>query len=562
MAKQKATRPAYEPFFDGAQRALNASNPFEEPTLMSVRVLILQLWSVSAVRGPAVGAVLLAQATHQMYALELDVEPPSSMPEAERADRLHLFHCLVIMDWFSAGTIKRSYTIREEPLKHPYMFTRKRLRDRLATLEPPFTPHQWLKLELARLNRRGADRSAMSETDAYNATIEIQQELDDLYMSLPPEYDSELTSEKEVLDTASFHRLGVLVGISTQLISLHKRYYIQGWLDSNYRTSRDICFTSARRTCSLFRKVFSYNMPVHQIMKMDMAQVQATLEKRQKFTSRLWFMAHASVGASLLLQHHYALMEVHPSVAGPNADRVRSEIVEDLRITKRLLLALSSHSQIARSGVAVLTKPGMATGLKEDVSQSGGSGGPREYEDEVTRKRRANLAMDLHSITDIDTFTPRRVKRRSGNETQNSSQSDLKSCTSMAPPSNQSPKDGCGLHTLNTDTSSSTPQSSARNELAEMEALLQSTLSTDLYTGLPLAPEVSFQRQADRIGGTQPYLPSGLLGGPSSSFATALMNSLEGMGGASYGSAGNGYLPHSANQVLQPNGESHATSWF
>jgi hypothetical protein len=546
---------------------------------MSLRFLTLQLWSIFAIRGPSVGTVLMAQAVHQMYALELDVEPPASMPAAERADRLNLFHSLVIMDWFSAGTIKRSYYIREEPLKHPYMFSQKRLPDRLETLEPPLTPHQWLKLELARLNRRGADRSGMSETDAYNTTIEIQREFDDLYMSLPPEYDAELTREREVLDSASFHRLGIMVAMSTQLISLHKRYYIQGWLDPAYRTSRDICFTSARRICSLFRKVFSYNISVQEIMTMEISEVQAVLEKRQKLTSRLWFMAHASVGASLLLQHHYALMEAHPSAVGPNPDKVRIEIVEDLRVTKRLLQALSSRSQIAKSGVEVLTKPDTASQCFGDTNNKKES--PREEVDEVTRKRRANLAMDLQSITDIDTFSPRRVKRRSGHDYissgASSSQSNFK--TSMGPPSqhasplNAQPKTystpSPSVSTSNNTNNNGGSSANVRMEMAEMEALLQSALSTDLYTGLPLAPEVSFQRQADRIGGTQPYLPSGLLG-TLSPYSNNFFG-FESFGGSAGGNMPGGGLAASSigNAVLQQQQQQHQQvlepsngSWF
>lgn len=562
MADYVGITPTHGPFFDFAQRALNASNHIEEPTVMSLRVLILQLWAISAVRGPALSMVLLSQALHQMFALELDHEPPKEMAAAERADRLYLYHTLVIIDWFSAGNIKRSYTIREESIKHPYLFKRRPLHERLNGDDPLISQHQWLKLELARLNRRGADRSAMSEAEAYKVTIELQHELDELFMLLPAEYHMEADSKIEALDSNFFKRLGILVALSTQLINLHKQYYIQGWQEAGYRTSRDICFTSARRICSLFKKVFSYDLPMDNIMNLETVDVQASMVSRQKTVSRLWFMSHASVSACLLLQHHYALMDTHPEAAGPNAEQVKREIVEDLCITKRLFLAISPYSQIARAGVAVLTKPDMPMQVQEEDGQACINRAEFEssHDDEATRKRRAKLAMDLQSIIDIDTTTAsklgasRRASSEAGlhNDYQHIYSRPNRVGSTSAVDHIQSKSALPGL---------TTPRGVA--SMSEMEALLQSTLSTDLYTGLPLAPEVSFQRQSDRIGLTQPYLPSGMLG-PSPSHSNTIVQHSSGH----QGTQGNHYddnvsvMVNNSHHIHPSSREAHPSNWF
>jgi hypothetical protein len=487
VTKNAGVSSAYGVFLDNAQRAFNASNPYEEPTLMSVRFLILQFWAISVIRGLSAGMGMLALGIHQMYAMELDQEPPESMPAAERADRIRLFHSMALIDWFTAGSAKRSYTIREEPNRHPYLFGSKRFRDRIEGKDSIINLHQRIKMELARLNRRAVERTAMSETDAYNATIDIQQELDDLYTNLPAHYDLDLKTEVKAFDNAFLERLGLPLSISTQLISLHKRYYIQGWLDPAYRTSRDICFASARRVCSIFQKVYSPFLPIDKLMTTDIAKLQASLANRQNIISRLWYVSHSSVGACLLLQHHCALMEVYPDVAGPNTVQVRAEIDEDLLINKRILLALSVHSKIAKNGLALLTKQETSKQLQEEAGRLNQRGDLGTEDDEETRKRRAKLAMDLQSITDIDTFKPSKPRR----QVNGASQAEVKYPPSSAAASSLQPINNT-LGTLTTATGA------PRDEMAEMEALLQSTFSTDLYTGLPLAPETSFQRQGDR----------------------------------------------------------------
>lgn len=567
VTRHKGVPSAYGIFLDSAQRAFNASNPFEEPTLMSVRFLILQFWAISVIRGLGPGMGLLAQAIHQMYALELDQEPSENMSMMERTDRIRLFHCLAVIDWFSAGSAKRSYTIREEPNRHPFLFGSKTLRERLEANDPIINHHQWIKLELARLNRRAVERFAMSETDAYNATIDIQQELDALYTNLPSHYDLDLTTEIKNVDAAFLERLGLPLSISTQLISLHKRYYIQGWLDPAYRTSRDICFASARRVCSIFRKVFSPYLPMDKLMTTDIGELQASLENRQNIISRLWYVSHHSVGACLLLQHHYALMEVYPTVAGPNTEQVRAEIDEDIRINKRLLLALSVHSKIAKSGLALLTKPETTKQVQEEadhMTRKGARSSLGSAEDEETRKRRAKLAMDLQSITDIDTFGPAAKNQRQGNvyEPRSASQSDFKGgyLALSGPTSSMQANNNNPLGTINATTTTI-----SRDEMAEMEALLQSTFSTDLYTGLPLAPETSFQRQADRSGqeGSQPYLSSEVFGGSPAYTAAFLANLDSGMNQSGFNAHQHSSMSNHLNQPVHVAAKQPGSnSWF
>lgn len=109
-------------FFEASTRAFNASAPFDEPTLDSIRVLILHCWFTMCFRGTHVGTAVLAMALSQMQALELDFEPPPSMPRKQAMDRLNLFVSLASLDWSSCISFKRSYSLQEEPVKMPYLF--------------------------------------------------------------------------------------------------------------------------------------------------------------------------------------------------------------------------------------------------------------------------------------------------------------------------------------------------------------------------------------------------------------------------------------------------------
>lgn len=544
--------PAHGFFLDASQRVLAASNPFEEPTLCSLRVLLLQSWSISCVRALGIGQSILASAAYVMYSLGLDVEPPATMPLAQRRDRVRLFHSLALLDWFGAGTSKKSYLVREEPHKHPYLFGRRNFRDGMENDEESFIlPDMWVKLEMARINRRAADRTAMPEEEAYATTLQLQEELNEIVADLPPEFEAEVEMEREHLDHAALHRIAVLAMVANQLISLHKRYYIQGWLDPKYESSRHICFTSARRICLLFRKLFSYNIPINVVMTMDMSQIHRLMDTRQKFNSRLWFFAYTCVGACLLLQHHYALMDVHPHAAGPNADQVRADVFEDLRITRRILLALSARSEVARSGVMMLSRPILPCS-KDKSSNSIAIHDPTqrhegENEDVASRKRQADLAQDLRSITEVDSFASKRIKMH-GEEGMNmyrkrhnrsSGSNDPHYNTSATPTSSTPQSVGGGYNNRPSiipqnskmpiqslqgqdDASGGGGNAGSSNfDYAALEALLESTLSTDIGIGAPLAPEQSFERQADRMGANHTFLPNMLLFGSLSPFTNS-----------------------------------------
>jgi hypothetical protein len=612
VARLVGLSPAYGPFFDAAQRALSATNPFDEPTLMSFRALILLIWAIGCVRGPSSGNAVQAMTVSQLQALELDIEPSPSMPKAQARDRIRLFHTFIVMDWFGAGTVKRSYYMREEPIKHPYLFARQNVKEGLSEKDGFLLPDMWLKLEVARINRRAADRAAMTEEEAYSTTLQLQEELDEIFSDLPPEFENEIHVDTKELDVPRFHRLAVLMLVANQLINLHKRYYIQGWLNPVFRTSRDICFSSARRICLLFRKTFSHAVPMDTLMTLDAEQMKRVMDGRQKLTSKLWYFAHSSVGACLLLQHHYALMDVHPEAAGPNADQVRAEIIDDLRYTRRLLLAMSTRSQIARSGIAVLARPELACSGGAEASNFNhpdtlhhpsrhisGAYDPDGSIGDEDSARRAELAKDLQSITDHDSFATKRFKMH-GNDsflsfrsrrhhrptnsseigtgttpqstgTPGSSNHSLMNVSQSA--ANQNNKFGVtngedsqqahSQFTLPIKPQARTPTNSSAQksvpvqtngmnnlssaQLSDMEAFLESALSTDFTTGLPVAPEVSFERSADRIGGTQPFASSGVMR-PLSPFTSAFLGNWD-----AFQSNGNGQNTPNTNTTLPAN---------
>lgn len=586
--------PAYGVFLDASQRAISASNPFDEPNLLSLRCLILQVWGISSVRGPSVGQAVLAMAIHYVYSLGLDVEPPLSMPLAQRRDRIRLFYSLALLDWFGTGITKRSYLVREEPIKHPYLFGRKSMKEDFHdNSDSILLPDMWVKLEMARINRLASDRTGMTDEDAYASTLHLQEELNELVADLPPEFEAEIDITRESLNHAAFHRLITLSIVANQLINLHKRFYIQGWLNPKYESSRHICFSSARRICLLFRKIFSYNIPIKTLMNTDMSRIHRLMETRQRFSSRMWFFVHSSVGACLLLEHHYALMEVHPKEAGPNAEKVRAEILEDLRITRRVLVALSARSEMAKYAVSVLSKPEMAysvvKGAHLDPTTPSGnvtceSATEENGEDEEALKRRAELAQDLRSITDVDTFATKRLKmqgdlshvyyrsRRYPRSTTGSYEMPVSPNTSSSAarsaggqgedvrhgsgflndqrkesprvhgrdnghlaklgqnPNRQLVANGDGENADSyTATGGTGMDQGASLNYSEMQALLNATLSTDIGTGMPMAPEIAFEREADWIGSSHPFgsgsyfASGGSGGGVMSPFSQAYM---------------------------------------
>lgn len=88
-----------------------------------------------------------------------------------------------------------------------------------------------------------------------------------------------MQEEMTEIDHTMQGRMTLLVTISITLVNLHKRYYIQGWLNPAYRTSKEICFVSSRRICGLFRKSFGTVLPIEQVMSMSVDEIRSFMEK-------------------------------------------------------------------------------------------------------------------------------------------------------------------------------------------------------------------------------------------------------------------------------------------
>lgn len=312
----------------------------------------------------------------------------------------------------------------------------------------------------------------------------------------------------------------------------------------------------------------------------------------KRFVTRMFPFSHASISACLLLRHHIAMMDAHPSAAGPNAEQVRNDIIEDLRITMRLLLAVSTRSQVARTGVAVLahsnssrriaelgTRPPLQgftpgpprspTNHRSTASAAAAVSASRKGSgSSMSKKRQRELATDLRDIT--------------GSFPDDGSAFDLPSTTAASTSTGAAPQhapataapypmsgpatgDQFGLYGASSQstsalqssqqtasssapatTGSAAPPTIDDDAYRQLEAFLNGAFQNDNYTGQPLAPEITFERQADRIGAAAPPLLPGAIPRPLSPFTSAFMGGSWDAGFSAPAAAGSGALSGSA----------------
>ncbi|PWN47927.1 hypothetical protein IE53DRAFT_223369 [Violaceomyces palustris] len=391
--------PAYGVLLDAAQQGLAAANPHEDPSIDCIRVLLIIAYAMSAIRSPAAGMATLQVAINIAFTLDLDSEPPSDMPRMMAEDRLRLFSGLCVMDWFSAGTIKRHYSIRPEGMDFPSLF------GPTSEKEDFLTKDLRAKLKIANIGRRAADRTSMPEPKAYDLTIQLHSELMGLKASLQPDLVlSDISSDFSLLGVQDvWRRIATTLAIETQCLTLHKRYYIQSWTNPAHKISRDICFSSALNALRLFRNVFQWWLPVSNngTPSSSADLVDAALHPKQNSIARLWFFAHTGVTSALLLVHYIGMLDSRPEEAKWESQDLRARIVDDLRITKRLLQLLSSRSKVARDGVKALQPPEYAPMAGRSKNMDRRSGVP----DVVERMSRSEL-MSATPRTHLDLAFP------------------------------------------------------------------------------------------------------------------------------------------------------------
>jgi hypothetical protein len=77
------------------------------PTLESIRASILIQQALAAARGDAVARVLAVSVVQNAFNAGLDLEPPSDMPRAEMLERVRVWACCCMLDWFTSMTSRR-----------------------------------------------------------------------------------------------------------------------------------------------------------------------------------------------------------------------------------------------------------------------------------------------------------------------------------------------------------------------------------------------------------------------------------------------------------------------
>ncbi len=133
--------------------------------------MVLLSSCLSALKGPAVGSAMMANICFMAYALQLDIEPPETLPLDERKDRIGLFATLCISDWFSAGNVKRSYLIDRPTPVYPRCLVLMRTMNELVSVPIRY------KLKLSDVARRASRRIHMNEDEAYEFTKQLHQEV-------------------------------------------------------------------------------------------------------------------------------------------------------------------------------------------------------------------------------------------------------------------------------------------------------------------------------------------------------------------------------------------------
>ncbi|GAC94477.1 hypothetical protein PHSY_002049 [Pseudozyma hubeiensis SY62] len=353
---EKFGKQAFTVFLDAAQHALTVLDIYEELHIDNVRTMVLLSSCLSALKGPAVGSAMMANICFMAYALQLDVEPPESMPVDERKDRIGLFATLCIQDWFSAGNVKRSYIIDPANTSLPSLFGPDAHNNEMVSLPMRY------KIKLSDVARRASHRIRMSEDEAYEFTKQLHQEVVAIEAGIPEHLrfdDSLIDSADDPDNPERWHRSAMALAVQMQLLTLHKRFYVQSWTNPKYKESRDISFAASMLIIKVFRNAFKWFTPrENATLDEQRAVISEGMRTQHNSVSRLWFFAQMSIIASLVLIHFVSMLDTHPQESCDwDSSELRAQITDDLKFVRLLLQALSSKSKLAMDGARAIQPP-------------------------------------------------------------------------------------------------------------------------------------------------------------------------------------------------------------
>lgn len=372
---EKYGKQAFTVFLDAAQHALSVLDIYEELHIDNVRTMVLLSSCMSALKGPAVGSAMMANICFMAYALQLDVEPSESLPLEERKDRVGLFATLCVQDWFSAGNVKRSYIIDPANTSLPSLFGPDAHKNELVSV------HMRYKLKLSDVARRASHRIRMSEDEAYEFTKQLHQEVVAIEAAIPEHlrFDDSLIDSDDSDSPERWHRSAMALAVQMQLLTLHKRFYVQSWTNPKYKESRDISFAASMLIIKVFRNAFKWFTPSETAtLDEQLAMIGEGMRTQHKSVSRLWFFAQMSIIASLVLIHFVSMLDTHPQESCDwDSSELRAQITDDLKFVRLLLQALSSKSKLAMDGARAIQPPeSNRNKRKADDALTGSSLGP------------------------------------------------------------------------------------------------------------------------------------------------------------------------------------------
>lgn len=352
---EKYGQQAFTVFLDAAQHALSVLDIYEELHIDNVRTMVLLSSCLSALKGPAVGSAMMANICFMAYALQLDVEPSESLPFDERKDRINLFATLCINDWFSAGNVKRSYLIDPANTSLPSLFGPDAHKNEMVPVP------MRIKLKLSDVARRASHRIRMNEDEAYEFTKQLHQEVVAIESAIPEHlrFDESLIDSDDPDNPERWHRSAMALAVQMQLLTLHKRFYVQSWTNPKYKESRDISFAASMLIIKVFRNAFKWFTPrENATLDEQRAMIGEGMRTQYNSVSRLWFFAQMSIISSLVLIHFVSMLDTHPQESCDwDSSELRAQITDDLKFVRLLLQALSSKSKLAMDGARAIQPP-------------------------------------------------------------------------------------------------------------------------------------------------------------------------------------------------------------
>ncbi|KDN42073.1 hypothetical protein K437DRAFT_275251 [Tilletiaria anomala UBC 951] len=352
-------------FIDAAMRALDAVESVQYPSADSVRSEILIGHVVSAARGSNLGLLASVMTIQNGICANLDLEPPAHISRTEMLDRMRVWVNLCMSDWFGSTSSRRMCMIPDGSENKGGSPTPSFLYSNsawdIASIDGPWPVELKIRFEMGRILRKASERQQMDDESGFQLTMGLQKRFESLTRTIPAELRVDVLADpdqicKEPFDgKRMFWRQCMMACLSEIVImSLHRRYYVQGWLDPRYRISRDLCFKSAHAFVLLFLEISAVSLPIEELMSRPKHEAPQILKSKRGFIARGSFLARLATSGALLLQHHVFMMDAHPDQASVQDLNQRNTFVAKLRKLKQILLLLGPDLSIPPSEISAL----------------------------------------------------------------------------------------------------------------------------------------------------------------------------------------------------------------